>query len=95
VRRFSSSFLSRARFAVCRPGTIAERAPRQPVEVSGEEGIRRFEQAIAPYVKQARATLPQSKQKFLKGLPKCQVFLDKTSIYLSKFEFEQLFLIVI
>ena len=43
--------------------------PDRPASVSGAEGVRKFEQAIAPYVRKARATLPQAKKKYLKGLP--------------------------
>lgn len=42
--------------------------PDKPVSAEAEK-VRKLEKAIEPYVKKARATLPEAKKKFLKGLP--------------------------
>jgi len=63
----------------------------KPVDISKDEGTRLFEQAIAPYVKQARATLPQAKQKFLKGLPQGEAFFVTTRLYGANKTSEQVF----
>jgi len=50
-----------------------------------------FDQHIAPAVKQARATLPQAKRRFLKGLPSGQAFFVTTRITDPDVLFEQVF----
>jgi len=56
----------------------AQLAPNAPadkvVSVSSDEQARRFEAAIAPYVKEARRTFPDAKGRFLAGLPPGETF---------------------
>ena len=65
--------------------------PDKVLGVSNDEELQRFEQASAPYVKQARATLPESKQKFLKGLTKGEIFFVTIRLYGPDLNFEQVF----
>jgi uncharacterized protein YegJ (DUF2314 family) len=64
--------------------------PDKPAGVTGPEQVTRFEEAIAPYVKKAQKTLPGAKKKYLKGLPKGDVFFVTTRIY-ENGKFEQVF----
>jgi hypothetical protein len=56
--------------------------------------LEEFENAIAPYVAQAKATYPQAKQKFLSGLPEGEFFFLTTQLVDKKFNFEQVFVAV-
>lgn len=70
------------------------RPPDKPVPAAGVENVRRVDEAIAPYVKKAKATLPQAKKKYLKGLPTGDEFFVTTRIYNPDGKFEQVFLSV-
>ena len=63
--------------------------PDKPAGMTSEQA-KRFEEAIAPYVKQAKETLPQAKKKYLKGLQKKEVFFVTTRIHEGG-RFEQVF----
>jgi hypothetical protein len=39
----------------------------KPVSAKSDEDVKKFEEAIAPYVKNARERLPDAKKRFLKG----------------------------
>jgi uncharacterized protein YegJ (DUF2314 family) len=67
--------------------------PDKPAGVTGPEQVNKFEEAISPYVKKARATLPHAKKKYLKGLHKGEVFFVTTRIHQNK-KFEQVFVTV-
>ncbi|TVT40169.1 DUF2314 domain-containing protein [Hymenobacter setariae] len=77
--------------------TLAPNAPvDRPVSVAAPEqeaaaALAAFERHIAPAVQQARATLPQAKRRYLKGLPDGQIFFVTTRISDSEGLFEQVF----
>ena len=56
-----------------RPANLGHRPEDKPVSVTADT-LSDFEKAIVPYVKQARATLPDAKRRFLSGLPADQWF---------------------
>jgi hypothetical protein len=46
------------------PDCCRGQAPKdKPVGVKSNDGLKKFEEAIAPYVKQARETLPEAKKR--------------------------------
>jgi hypothetical protein len=53
---------------------------------------RGFDEQIAPYVAQALQTYPDAKARFLKGLPRGNVFFAVTRIHDDKGRFEQAFI---
>ena len=61
-----------------------------PVAVNAEKS-KKFEDAIAPYVKKARETLPEAKKKYLAGLAKNQTFFVTINLYDPSKKFEQVF----
>lgn len=63
----------------------------KPVAVTSAEGEKKFEEAIAPYVKKARETLPKAKKRYLKGLPKGEQFFVTTKLYGPDGKYEQVF----
>jgi len=77
--------------------TLAPNAPAdRPVSVAAPEkeaaaALAAFERHIAPAVQQARATLPQAKRRYLKGLPEGQLFFVTTRISDPSGLFEQVF----
>jgi hypothetical protein len=73
---------------------LSPNAPKdKPVGASGDE-VRRFEEAIKPYVEQARKTYPEAKQRFLKGLPRGYTFFVTARLYDAEHRFEQVFVAV-
>lgn len=62
----------------------------KPVAANAEEA-KKFEDAIAPYVKKARETLPGAKKKYLAGLPKNHIFSVTIKLYDPSVKFEQVF----
>jgi uncharacterized protein YegJ (DUF2314 family) len=62
----------------------------KPVAANAEE-VKKFEAAIAPYVKKARETLAEAKKKYLAGLPKNQIFYVTIKLYDSSKTYEQVF----
>ncbi len=79
------------------PGKLAPLAANtpkdQPHQVSTDE-LRKFEEAIKPYVEKARKTYPDAKKRFLAGLPPKQVFFVTTRLHDSSGKFEQVFIYV-
>lgn len=74
---------------------LSPNAPKdKPVDARGGEEVRRFEEAIKPYVEQARKTYPEAKQRFLRGLPRGQVFFVTARLYDGTGRFEQVFVAV-
>jgi uncharacterized protein YegJ (DUF2314 family) len=70
-------------------------APNAPPDRSGQitsEQLRKFEEAIKPYVEKARKTWPDAKRRFLAGLPPKHVFAVTTRLYDSTGRFEQVFI---
>lgn len=64
--------------------------PDKPVAASAAN-VKKFEDAIAPYVKKARETLPEAKNKYLAGLPKNESFSVTIKLYDSSKKYEQVF----
>ena len=62
----------------------------KPVPTNAEQA-KKLEEAIAPYVKQARETLPAAKNRFLKGLPKGEVFYITIRVLGPDDKYEQVF----
>lgn len=76
-----------------KPSPLAKNAPKDdPKDVRGEEGMAKFEAAIAPYVAQARATLPEAKKRYQKGLKKGEVLFVTVRIFNTAKRYEQVFL---
>jgi hypothetical protein len=74
---------------------LSPNAPKdKPVDARGGEEVRRFEEAIRPYVEQARKTYPEAKQRFLRGLPRGHVFFVTARLYDGAGSFEQVFVAV-
>jgi uncharacterized protein YegJ (DUF2314 family) len=70
-------------------------APNAPPDRSGQitsEQLRKFEEAIKPYVEKARKTWPDAKKRFLAGLPPKHVFAVTTRLYDATGRFEQVFI---
>jgi uncharacterized protein YegJ (DUF2314 family) len=63
----------------------------KPLAAPNANDVQSVERAIAPYIKQAKATLPQAKEKYLKGLPKGEHFSVTTKIHDADGKFEQVF----
>jgi hypothetical protein len=77
--------------ASARPQELSPNAPAdKPAGATGSEQIRKFEEAIKPYVKQAREMLPRAKKKYLKGLRKGEIFFITTRLYANG-KYEQVF----
>jgi uncharacterized protein YegJ (DUF2314 family) len=74
------------------PQESPQRPADKPVPAASAEATRKLVEAIAPYVKKARATLPQAKKKYLKGLAKGEEFFVTTRIYNPDGKYEQVFL---
>jgi len=73
---------------------VAPNAPKdKPVDAKGREVIQ-FEEAIKPYVEQARKTYPEAKRRFLNGLPPKHTFFITTRLHDSAGRFEQVFIAV-
>ncbi len=63
----------------------------KPVEAKSDKQVKSFEEAIAPYLKKAKETLPDAKKRYLKGLPKGEHFFVTTRLYAPDGKFEQVF----
>jgi uncharacterized protein YegJ (DUF2314 family) len=73
------------------PVSAQNNSPRdKPVAANGEQ-VKKFEAAIAPYVKKAREALPEAKKKYLAGLPQNQIFYVTIKLYDSSKTYEQVF----
>jgi uncharacterized protein YegJ (DUF2314 family) len=71
---------------------LAKNAPKdQPRDLAGEEAVKKFEKAIAPYVAQARKTLPDARKRFEQGLKPGEVLFVTVRLYNSAGKFEQVF----
>ncbi|HUA13793.1 MAG TPA: DUF2314 domain-containing protein [Verrucomicrobiae bacterium] len=69
---------------------LAPNAPADKPAGISLNHAKKFEEAIAPYVKQARETLPRAKKKYLKGLRKGEIFFVTTRFREGE-KFEQVF----
>ena len=73
------------------PLAAQDNAPKDKPVAANAERIKKFEEAIAPYVKKARETLPEAKKKYLAGLPKGQTFYVTIKLYDAAKKYEQVF----
>jgi uncharacterized protein YegJ (DUF2314 family) len=67
------------------------KSPQDKPVAANAEQVKKFEDAIAPYVKKARETLPEAKKKYLAGLPKNYIFSVTIKLYDSSKKYEQVF----
>lgn len=70
---------------------IAKLAPQDKV-ISGSGSTAKIEEAIRPYVEQARKSLPTAKERFLKGLAKDETFYVTMKLKNPDGHFEQSFI---
>ena len=82
------------------PTSNASLAPNAPVDrpisiagtpVETSAALAAHNKLIAPAAKQARATLPQAKRRYLQGLPEGQIFFVTTVLTDPDGKFEQVF----
>src|ERR1051325_6330690 len=71
---------------------LAKTAPKdEPKTAVGKGSVNNFEKAMAPYVAQARKTLPDTKKRFQKGLQPGEVLYVTTRLYNAAGRYEQVF----
>ena len=70
---------------------LSENAPPDKPRAVESDAVKKFEDAIAPYVAKARATLPDIKKRFNHGLNKGEVLSITTRLYDANGKFEQVF----
>src|SRR5258707_5153652 len=70
---------------------LSENAPQDKPVQFDDAASKKFEEAIAPYVAKARATLPDTKKRFVQGLNKGEVLFVTTRIYDADGKYEQVF----
>jgi len=73
------------------PAAAQNNPPQDKPVSSNAEQQKKIEDAIAPYVKKARETLPEAKKKYLAGLPQDQTFYVTIRLYDSSKKYEQVF----
>src|SRR5438093_1934288 len=82
-----NSFSQQANPAV----NVAPNAPQdKPVSTTADD-VRRFEEAIKPYIEMAKKSYPQAKERFQKGLPPKHTFFITTRLRDTQGRFEQVF----
>lgn len=71
---------------------VAQNQPPEdkPVAVNADQ-LKKLENAIAPYVKKARETLPEAKRRYLAGLPKHQTFYVTMKLSDASKKYEMVF----
>jgi uncharacterized protein YegJ (DUF2314 family) len=70
---------------------LSENAPQDKPAQFDNEASKKFEEAIAPYVAKARATLPDIKKRFAQGLNKGEILFVTTRIHDADDKYEQVF----
>jgi uncharacterized protein YegJ (DUF2314 family) len=84
--------LSQAQTGQSETGKQQSRPPEdKPIQVKSEE-LRRYEEAIKPYVEKALKTYPQAKKRFLAGLPRGHTFYLTTQLRDKAGRHEQTFI---
>ena len=73
------------------PVAAQNKSPQDKPVASNAEQLKKFEDAIAPYVKKARETLPEAKKKYLAGLPQNHIFYVTINLYDPSKKYEQVF----
>ena len=75
------------------PGKLTPLAPNAPEDRPGKlADEKKFDEAIKPYVEQARKTYPEAKARFLAGLPPEHVFFVTARLHDSAGHWEQVFI---
>jgi hypothetical protein len=67
--------------------------PDKPQSIEADE-MKRFEEAIKPYVEKAKKTYPDARRRFLAGLPPKESFFITTRLHDKQGRFEQVFIAV-
>jgi uncharacterized protein YegJ (DUF2314 family) len=73
------------------PVAAQNKSPQDKPVAANTEQVKKLEDAIAPYVKKARESLPEAKKKYLAGLPKDYVFFVTIKLYDPSKKYEQVF----
>lgn len=76
------------------PPTLSPDAPQDKPQALTAAQIKKFEEAIKPYVEKARKTYPDAKKRFLAGLPPKHFFYITTRLHDEDGRFEQVFIAV-
>ena len=72
--------------------TLAPKAPKDSLQPVKSEDLKKFDEAIKPYVEKARKTYPDAKERFLVGLPPKHVFFVTARLYDDAGRWEQVFI---
>jgi hypothetical protein len=73
------------------PYLLSPNAPKDSPQPVTTEQRQRFEAAIQPLVKEARASYPDAKRRFLAGLPAGETFFVTTNLHDPEGRFERVF----
>jgi uncharacterized protein YegJ (DUF2314 family) len=71
---------------------LAPNAPKDKPQTLKSEDEKKFDEAIKPYVEQARKTYPAAKARYLAGLPPKHLFSITTRLHDSEGRWEQVFI---
>jgi uncharacterized protein YegJ (DUF2314 family) len=71
---------------------LAPNAPKDQPHTMKREDEKKFDEAIKPYVEQARKTYADAKERYLAGLPPKHVFSITTRLHDSEGRWEQVFI---
>lgn len=78
-----------------RPGEVAPNAPAdRPIGTTQRCQLEAMHRATAPYIRQALATYPDAKRRFLAGLPAHHTFFVTTRLHDARGREEQVFVAV-
>lgn len=78
----------------CSEVTLAANAPLDsPVQAKADQ-VKKFEEAIKPYIQKAKDSYPEARQRYLKGLPAKHTFFITTRLHDKAGRFEQVFIAV-
>lgn len=76
------------------PPALSPNAPEDKPQALTAEQVKKFEEAIEPYVEKARKTYPDARKRFLAGLPPKHSFYITTRLHDKQGRFEQVFIAV-
>ena len=74
--------------------TLSQLSPDAPADQpkqATDANLRKMEEAMKPYIEQAKKTYPEAKQRYLAGLPAKHVFFVTTRLHDAAGRFEQVF----
>lgn len=71
--------------------TPPDKTKDKPVDVSNADELKKLDKLIESPVKKARKSLPKTKERYLKGLPKGQTLYLTVRIFDKDGKFEQIF----